>query len=211
MVARGPAARGTTAPSGRRRRGRSSTRTSSSMRTRSPASARRLQPIPTWRPCSARTTTVPRRRAQSPGSATSSTITSTRARPAPCAASGRARCSSSRAVLRRRGFDADRYPRPSIEDVELGARLAAGGARIRSTPSSRARTSRRGASWTWCVPTSSTAASRFGLLARQRHAPAELNLARRHRLGTALSIAAVAAAVTRRPAVAAARSRRSWR
>ena len=32
------------------------------------------------------------------------------------------------------GFDSRRYPRPAIEDIELGARLAAGGARIELDP-----------------------------------------------------------------------------
>ena len=41
------------------------------------------------------------------------------------------------AFLEAGGFDAEQYPVPSIEDVELGLRLAAAGARIRLDPSVR--------------------------------------------------------------------------
>src|SRR5690349_17222010 len=37
------------------------------------------------------------------------------------------------------GFDAERFPQPSIEDIELGARLRRGGARIVLDPSIRGR------------------------------------------------------------------------
>jgi hypothetical protein len=102
------------------------------------------------------------------------------------------------------GFDADRYPRPSIEDVELGARLAARGARIRLDPDLQGTHLKR---WSLMDMVRTDVLDRgvpwVGLLARQRQAPAELNLAWRHRIGTALSIAAVAAVVTRRPIVTA--------
>ena len=103
------------------------------------------------------------------------------------------------------GFDADRFPQASVEDVELGMRLAASGNRIRLDPevlgthlkswtvAEMVRTDlvRRGIPW-------------VRLLARERSAPAELNLAWRHRTGAVLSLAAVAALLRRRPVTAAA-------
>ena len=101
------------------------------------------------------------------------------------------------------GFDAERFKRPSIEDVDLGARLAARGARIRLDPELQG-THLKAWSLVGMVRTDmlDRGVPWVGLLARQRQAPAELNLAWRHRLGMVLSIAAVAGAVTRRPAVA---------
>jgi GT2 family glycosyltransferase len=101
------------------------------------------------------------------------------------------------------GFDEWRFPEPSIEDVELGVRLARNGARIVLDPrllgthlkawsvTGMVRTDllRRGVPW-------------IGLLARERSLPAELNLGWRHRAGAALSVAAVAALVARRPGLA---------
>ncbi len=101
------------------------------------------------------------------------------------------------------GFDADRYPHPSIEDIELGARLAEKGRIIldpdlrgthlkRWTLSSMIQTdfSRRGVPW-------------VALLVEQRAVPATLNLGGRER-GSAMAAVAVAyGLVRRRPLVAA--------
>jgi GT2 family glycosyltransferase len=103
------------------------------------------------------------------------------------------------------GFDAGRFPDASIEDVELGRRVAARGCRIvldgelQGTHLKawsvgemiRTDVMRRGMPW-------------VALLARERALPAELNLSWRHRAGAALSVAAVAAALARRPGTAVA-------
>ncbi len=54
----------------------------------------------------------------------------------PCATTFWSGCGAVRknAFLRVRGFDEARYPRPSIEDIELGQRLHESGARIRLEP-----------------------------------------------------------------------------
>ena len=103
------------------------------------------------------------------------------------------------------GFDAERFPRPSIEDVELGFRLSSRGARIQLdgglqgthlkawSVGEMIRTDlvRRGVPW-------------VALLARERALPSDLNLAWRHRAGAVLSLAFVGALAARRPAAAAA-------
>lgn len=100
------------------------------------------------------------------------------------------------------GFDAERYPYPSIEDVELGGRLSKRGRIVldpdlqgthlkRWTLASMVRTdfSRRGVPW-------------VALLINQRAVPTTLNLGRRER-GSALAALAVAyGLVRRRPLVA---------
>lgn len=103
------------------------------------------------------------------------------------------------------GFDAARFPRPSIEDVELGMRLAAAGARIRLDPSVqgthlkawslaemvRTDFARRGVPW-------------VALLLERRSASTALNLGWRHRASAAFCTLAVAAAAARRPGMSAA-------
>lgn len=103
------------------------------------------------------------------------------------------------------GFDAERYLTPSIEDVELGGRLAAGGARIVLDPAIlgihlkawsfgemiRTDFARRGLPW-------------VELLAEGEASKVALNLGWRHRLSAAAALFATAAAVLRHPAVAAA-------
>jgi GT2 family glycosyltransferase len=87
------------------------------------------------------------------------------------------------------GFDADRYPAPAIEDVELGLRLADAGATIRIDPDlqgthlkrwtlrSMVETDvlRRGAPWT-------------ELLLERRSVPATLNLGHRDRVSASVAL-----------------------
>jgi GT2 family glycosyltransferase len=101
------------------------------------------------------------------------------------------------------GFDERRYTVASIEDIELGMRLAAAGARIELDPeiqgthlkswtlAEAARTdfARRGAPWA-------------GLLVRRRQVPDHLNLGRRHRASAAASLLGIAALLARRPGAA---------
>jgi GT2 family glycosyltransferase len=94
------------------------------------------------------------------------------------------------AFARAGGFDERRYPVSSIEDIELGMRLARNGARIELDPrlqgthlkrwtlASMARTdfARRGVPW-------------VRLLVQRRSAPTMLNLGWRHRASTAAALA----------------------
>lgn len=104
------------------------------------------------------------------------------------------------AFLAAGGFDADRYPHPSIEDVELGGRLVAGGARMELLPEVRGTHLKR---WTL----GSMVATDFGrrgvpwveLLLRQGATSTSLNLGWRHRLSALLSLGVVLAGLARRP------------
>lgn len=101
------------------------------------------------------------------------------------------------------GFDADRYPRASIEDIELGTRLVAAGARIELRPDIQGThlkawtlrsflatdLFRRGMPW-------------VALMRRDGSASGALNLGGRHRLSAAASVAAAAALAARRPRAA---------
>jgi hypothetical protein len=102
------------------------------------------------------------------------------------------------------GFDAARFPAPSIEDVELGARLAAAGARIELDPGLlgthlkvwtlpemlRTDFARRGIPW-------------VSLILEGRAPPAGvLNLGWRHRLSAVACLAGACALVARRPKAA---------
>lgn len=103
------------------------------------------------------------------------------------------------------GFDAHSFTVSSMEDVELGMRLAADGARIELDPEllgthlkgwslvSMVHTDvvRRGMPW-------------VALLMRRRELPGELNLSRRHRLAAAAWVLTAGAIATRRPRTAAA-------
>jgi hypothetical protein len=108
------------------------------------------------------------------------------------------------AFLAAGGFDGDRFPHPSIEDVDLGARLVADGARIVLDPAiqgthlkawtlrSMVRTdfARRGVPW-------------VALLLRTAHSTAHstaLNLGWRHRASAVACAAGVAGLLLRRPA-----------
>lgn len=103
------------------------------------------------------------------------------------------------------GFDQARYPHPSIEDVDLGTRMVAGGARIELDPAIQGTHlkawtlrsmlwtdfARRGVPW-------------VRLLLRRRRASDALNLGWRHRLSALASVLAVVGALVRRPRVVAA-------
>ena len=109
----------------------SSTPTSRSTPTRWSGSPRRSPRPGPGRACSAPTTTRPRAAGRSPRSATCCTTTSTRARAGRRRRSGRgwARCAGRRSSPAG-GFDEQRFPLPSVEDIDLGVRLVARGARI---------------------------------------------------------------------------------
>ncbi len=101
------------------------------------------------------------------------------------------------------GFDAERYPRPSIEDIELGGRLAAKG-RIVLDPDLRGTHlkewsltsmmvtdyARRGVPW-------------VELMAEHRVVPATLNLGFRERASVVAALVAAGAVVARRPGLVA--------
>jgi len=103
------------------------------------------------------------------------------------------------------GFDAERFPEPSIEDIELGLRLRRAGAAIVLDPSIRGRHLKR---WTLASMVRTDLTRRGIPWARLQlevggHSAA-LNLAWRQRLAALASLAALAAAATRRPLAAAA-------
>jgi hypothetical protein len=101
------------------------------------------------------------------------------------------------------GFDAARFPHPSIEDVELGARLTRSGARIELDPSLlgthlkvwtladmvRTDFARRGIPW-------------VSLVLEGRASPSVLNLGWRHRTSAAACVVGVVAVLRRRPLLA---------
>jgi GT2 family glycosyltransferase len=103
------------------------------------------------------------------------------------------------------GFDAQRYPHPSVEDIDLGLRVSRAGGRIRLDPTVRGTHlkawtladmlhtdfARRGVPWT-------------ELLLERGGASTALNLGWRHRLSALAALAAAGALVTRRPRLGAA-------
>ena len=110
------------------------------------------------------------------------------------------------AFLAAGGFDGDRFPHPSVEDIELGARLVAGGARIVLDPAVQGTHlkawtvrgmlhtdfARRGVPWVALL-------LRSGVLRSGRGSTA-LNLGWRHRASALACAAGVAGLLLRRPA-----------
>lgn len=103
------------------------------------------------------------------------------------------------------GFDAERYPGATIEDIDLGMRLHARGLPLRLDPAIQGTHLKR---WTLRGMIRTDFAGRgvpwVALMLRRRHVPAGLNLGWRHRLSALASLAALAGLVTRRPAAAGA-------
>ena len=103
------------------------------------------------------------------------------------------------------GFDARRFPRPSVEDIELGMRLAQRGARIRLDPALQGTHLKR---WTVTGMVRTDLLQRgvpwLLLLMRAGRGSAALNLGWRHRLSAMAAVSGVAALTTRRPAAVAA-------
>jgi lipopolysaccharide/colanic/teichoic acid biosynthesis glycosyltransferase len=103
------------------------------------------------------------------------------------------------------GFDPERFPYPSVEDIDLGMRLSARGARIVLNPRIqgthlkdwqlremvRTDFSRRGVPW-------------VGLLTRRGAPRSTLNLGWRHRTSAGVAMVGLGAAILRRPGVLAA-------
>jgi hypothetical protein len=109
------------------------------------------------------------------------------------------------AFLAAGGFDTDRFGPPSVEDVELGLRLAGNGTRLELDPGLLGTHHK---TWTLKGMVLSDLLDRgvpwISVLLRRRSFPAVLNLGWRHRASAAACLAASLAAVTRRPRGAAA-------
>jgi len=102
------------------------------------------------------------------------------------------------------GFDARRYPRPSIEDIELGMRMHAAGRRIALDPRARGTHLKR---WTLRSMLRTDLAARGApwvalRLERGGDGGAALNLAWRHRLAAVAAVLAAAGALAGRGRVA---------
>jgi hypothetical protein len=102
------------------------------------------------------------------------------------------------------GFDEKRFPGPSMEDVDLGMRLTARGARIRLDPELRGTHAKR---WTLWEMVRTDFAQRgvpwVRLMIRSRSAGTTLNLGWRHRLSAAASLVVVVGVLMRKPVAAA--------
>ncbi len=101
------------------------------------------------------------------------------------------------------GFDAERYPLPSVEDIELGMRLREGGGRIELDPKIRGRHLK---AWTPVTMVHTDFARRgvpwARLLLTGRRGTAALNLGWRHRLSALASLSLGVALLARRPRAA---------
>jgi GT2 family glycosyltransferase len=104
------------------------------------------------------------------------------------------------AFLAAGGFDSERFDGPAVEDIELGMRLAAEGARIRLDPELLG-THLKG--WTLGSMVATDLLDRgapwVGALLRHGRRSSALNLGWRHRLSAAASGAGAAAVLARRP------------
>jgi hypothetical protein len=104
------------------------------------------------------------------------------------------------AFARAGGFDAERYRRPSVEDIELGGRLVSGGARIRLDPALQGTHLKR---WTLGLMVRTDLARRgvpwLRLVLERGTATGALNLGWRHRLSAVACAAGAAAALRRSP------------
>jgi GT2 family glycosyltransferase len=103
------------------------------------------------------------------------------------------------------GFDAERFPLPSIEDIELGMRLSAGGAKILLDPELRGTHAK---AWT-VLEMVRTDLLRRGvpwvrILLERRSDATVLNLGWRHRSSAAVSVLGLVALARRKPAAAGA-------
>lgn len=95
------------------------------------------------------------------------------------------------AFLEAEGFD-ERYRRPSIEDIELGYRLTDHGARILLDPEICVTHTKRWTVWNSIVTDVADRGIPWMLLLLERgRMPNDLNLRRRHRVATVLTVAAV--------------------
>ena len=108
------------------------------------------------------------------------------------------------AFLEAGGFDADRYPRPSIEDIELGMRLASGGALVLLDPAVQGTHLKR---WTLAEMVRTDLVLRgipwVALLLRGGRRSRALNLGWSYRLSAAASLVCLLALRRRRPVLAA--------
>jgi GT2 family glycosyltransferase len=109
------------------------------------------------------------------------------------------------AFLAAGGFDERRYPEPSVEDIELGMRLADAGGRIELAPGLQGKHLK---AWTLAEATRTDFARRGApwsrLIWERGWAGDELNLGWRHRASAVASVIGLAALAARRPAPTAA-------
>lgn len=109
------------------------------------------------------------------------------------------------AFLAAGGFDADRFPHPSVEDIDLGVRLAATGAQILLDPTIQGTHLK---AWTLrsmvCTDFARRGVPWVALLLRSGRVSTALNLGWRHRLSAAACTIGTLAVLARRPRIAAA-------